>query len=272
MCLASYYWLGTPPLGASYCLVLWIWLRWCALLVLLARNPSTWRLSTHPPGTPLRGSPWGSRDLFLGSTGSGRPCLYPASVFPKAFIMPRSKKGLGRCHKVEQGTIRVGGERLLVITRALIETTVTQRETSCHYRWYLFLFHWTIQSSIHLSCPQFDNSHPGLHITLLVITSALIAITVNQRAISYHHRWYLCFLHGIIQSSIQLSCPWLVNSNPSLHITQRMSCKILQYPVGLHLIRQIPCHRRPPIMEVTIFMDAWLMCLSSHHQNDKNMP
>ena len=47
VCLASYYWLGTPTRG-----------------------------------TPLRGVPRGSLDLLLGSTGSGRPCLYPASVFP----------------------------------------------------------------------------------------------------------------------------------------------------------------------------------------------
>ena len=67
--------------------------------------------------------------------------------------------------------------------------------------------------------------------------------------------------HLIIQSSIHLSCPLFVNCHPDLHITQCMSCKILQCPVGLHLIRQIPCHQRPPIMEVAIFMDAWLMCL-----------
>ena len=117
---------------------------------------------------------------------------------------------LGGVTKVEQGKIRVGGERFLVITRALIETNVTQRSTSFHYQWYMFLFHWIIQSSIHLSCRRFVNSHPDLH------------------------------------------------------ITQRMSCKLLQYPVGLHLIRQIPCHFRPPITQVAIFMDAWLMCLSWH--------
>ena len=158
------------------------------------------------------------------------------------------RRVLGGDTRVEQGTIRVSVERLLVITRALIATTVTQIATSCHYRWYLFLFHWIIQSSIHLSCPRFVNSYPGLHITLPVITSALIAITVTQRAISCHHRLYLCFLHGMIRSSIQLSCTQFFNSHPALHITQRTSCKILQYPAGLHLIRQIPCHRRPPIM------------------------
>ena len=99
------------------------------------------------------------------------------------------RRVFGDSTKVEQVTIRVGGKNLLVITRALIATAVTQRETSCQYRWYLFLFHWTIQSSIHLSCPRFVNSHPGLHIPLLVITSALIEITVTQRAMSCHHRW-----------------------------------------------------------------------------------
>ena len=52
-CLASYYWLGTPPRGNT-----------------------------------LRGGPRGIHDLLLGSTGSGRPCLYPASVFPTLFSLP----------------------------------------------------------------------------------------------------------------------------------------------------------------------------------------
>ena len=66
--LASYYWLDTPPLGG---------------LVPLR-------------GTPLRGSPWGGRDLFLGSTGSGRPCLYPAIVIP---THPLISLGFGACGK-----------------------------------------------------------------------------------------------------------------------------------------------------------------------------
>ena len=182
------------------------------------------------------------------------------------------RRVLGGATKVEQGTIRIGGQWLLGITGDLIATTVTKWATSCHYRWYLFLFRWIIQSSIHIICPRFFNSHSGLHITLLVITSTLIATTVTQREMSCHHRWYLWFLHGMIQSLIQLICPRFVNSNPALHITQLMSCKLLQYPVGLHLIRQIPCHRHPPIMEVEIFMDAWLICLSWHRNNDNNMP
>ena len=80
---------------------------------------------------------------------------------------------------------------------------------------------------------------------LLVITGALIARTVTQGAMRCHQRWYLCLLHWIIQSSIHLRCPWLVNSHPDFHITQRQSRKLLQYLVGLHLIPQIPCHRRP---------------------------
>ena len=155
---------------------------------------------------------------------------------------------LGVATKVEQGTIRLGNKQLLVITGASIATTVTQIATSCHKQWYLFLFHWIIQSSIHLSCPRFVNSHSDLHITLLVITCALIATAVTQRAMSFHQWWYLCLLHWMIQSLIQLICPWFVNSHPYLHTTQRMSCNLIQYPAGLHLIYQIPCHRRPPIM------------------------
>ena len=182
------------------------------------------------------------------------------------------RRVLGGATKVKPEKIRVGGERLIVITGSLIATTVTQRALRCDYRWYLFLFHWIIQSSIHLSCLRFVNSHPGLHLTVLVITNALIAITLTQRAMSCRHQWYLRFPHGMIHWLIQLNCPRFVNSHPDLHLTQRMSCKLLQYPVGLLLIRQIPCHRRPQIMEVAIFMDAWLMCLSWHRHNDNNMP
>ena len=174
--------------------------------------------------------------------------------------------------KVEQGTLRVGDKQLFVITGALIARTVTQRTTSFHHRWYMCLFHWIIKSSIHLSCPRFVNIHPALHITLLVITGDLIARTVTQREISFHHRWYLCLLYWMIRSLIQISCPYFFNSHTALHITQRMSCKLLQYPVGLHLIRQIPCHSCPLIMEVEIFMDAWLMCLSWHRNNYNIMP
>ena len=183
-----------------------------------------------------------------------------------------TRRVLGGATKVEPGKIRVGGERILVITNALIAITLTQREMSCHHQWYMFLFHWIIHSSIHLSCPRFVNSHPGLHLTVLVIKNALIVITLTQRAMSCRHRWYLCFPHGMIHSLIQLSCPRFVNIHPALHLTQRTSCKLLQYPVRLLLIRQIPCHRHSPIMEVAIFMDAWLMCLSWHRHNDNNMP
>ena len=174
--------------------------------------------------------------------------------------------------KVEQVTIMVGNEQLLVITGALIATTVTQVTTIFHYQWYIFLLHWIIQSSIHISCPRFVNSHPALHKTLLVITGDLIVRTATQRSTSCHHRWYLCLLHLMIQSLIQLICPWFVKNYPDLHITQSMSCKLCQYLVGLHLIHQIPRHCRPPRMEVTIFMYAWLICLSWHRNNDKIMP
>ena len=191
-------------------------------------------------------------------------------IFYSLCHVPR--RVLGGATKVRPETIRVGGEQLLVITGALITTTVTQRASRCNYQWYLFLFHWIIWSSIHLSCPRFFNSHLGLHQTVLVITNALISIALNQRAMSCRHRWNLQFPHGMIHSLIQLSCPRFVNSHPALHLTQRMRCKLLQYPVGLLLIRQIPCHRRPPMMKVTIFMDVWFMCLSWHRHNDNNIP
>ena len=101
-------------------------------------------------------------------------------IFYSSCQVPR--RVLGGATKAEPGTIRVGGEWLLAITGALIATTVTQRVSRYHYRWYLFLFHWIIRSSIHLSCPRFFNSNPGLHITVLMITNALIEITWTQRA------------------------------------------------------------------------------------------
>ena len=165
---------------------------------------------------------------------------------------------------MEQRKIRVGNEQILVITVTLILRTVTQRETISYRCWYLYLLHWIVKSSIHLSCPQFFNIRPDLCIILLVITSALISRTVTQREISCHHWWYLCLLHWMVWSLIHLRCPRLVNSNPSLHRTLSQSFKLLKYMVGIHLICQITFHRRPPRMEVEICMDAWLTCLSWH--------
>ena len=51
------------------------------------------------------------------------------------------RRVLGGGTKVEPGTIRVVGERLLAINGALIAITVTQRAPRRHYRAYLFLFH-----------------------------------------------------------------------------------------------------------------------------------
>ena len=103
-------------------------------------------------------------------------------IFYSSRHVPR--RVLGGATKLEPGTIRVGGDQILAINWALIATTVTQRASIFHYRWYLFLFHWIIRSSIHLSCPWFVIRHPGLHIAVLMWTNALIAITLNQRAMT----------------------------------------------------------------------------------------
>ena len=69
--------------------------------------------------------------------------------------------------------------------------------------------------------------------------------------------------HPLNDSIINPPLPSSVfNSHPDLHITQHQSRKIIQYLVRLHLISQIQYHRRIPRMEVAVFMDAWLMCLS----------
>ena len=115
-------------------------------------------------------------------------------IFHSSCHVPRRVLGGGT--KVEPGTIRVVGERLLATTRALIATTVTQRASIFHYRWYLFLFHWIIWSSIQLSCPQFVLSHPGLHTAVFMITNALIAITLTQREMTLVY----CLNNSRIQS------------------------------------------------------------------------
>ena len=162
---------------------------------------------------------WPLTNKITGTQFHHKLILYSSCHVPRLLVVTT---------RVEQQTIRVGNEPLLVITGALITTTTTQRATSCHYWWYLFLLHWIIQSSIHLICPRFFNSHPALQVSLLVITGALIARTVTQRAIIFHHRWYMCLLHLMIQSSIQLRCPWFINSHTDLQITQHMSYKLLQ--------------------------------------------
>ena len=105
----------------------------------------------------------------------------------------------------------------------------------------------------------------------LVITGALIASTFTQRAISCHLRWYMCLLHWMIHLSTHLRFSLFVNSHPGIHRTQRQSRKLLQYLVGIQMIRKITCHRHPPRMEVAIFMDAWWMCLSWKRHNDNRM-
>ena len=149
---------------------------------------------------------------------------------------------------------------------------VTQRATIFYHRWCICFLHRINQSSIHLICPLFVNSHPYLHRTLLVITGDLIASIVTQIAMIYHHQWYLCLLHWIIQSLIHLICPWFVNSRPNIYRTPGQVRKLLQYLFGIHLVCQIPYHQRPTIMEVTIFMDEWLMCPSWYRHNNNSMP
>ena len=88
-----------------------------------------------------------------------------------------TRRVLGGGTKEEPGTIRVGGEQLLAITGCLIATTVIQRASRRHLQRYLFIFHWIIQSSIHLRCCRFVNT---------------------PIAMSCSHQWYLSSPHGII--------------------------------------------------------------------------
>ena len=154
-----------------------------------------------------------------------------------------------------------------------------RHECSCRAKNLDLDFCWPSTNKI--TCTQHQHKlilHSSCHVqrvlivATLVITGALIARTVTQRTIIFHHRLYLCLLHWMIRSLIHLSCPRFINSHPVLHRTQLQSHKLLQYLVGLQIIRQIPCHRLPPRTEVAIFMDAWWMCLSWHRNNDNSMP
>ena len=93
------------------------------------------------------------------------------------------------------------------------------------------------QNNMHTTPTQTDIA--VLVVATLVITSALIASTVTQRAMSFHHWWYLCLLHLILQSLIHLSCPCFVNIHQYLHRTQCQRHKLIQYLVGLQLIHKI---------------------------------
>ena len=115
---------------------------------------------------------WTSTNKITGTQYHHKLILYLSCHVPRLLVVAT---------RVEHGTIRVGNEQLLVITGALIATTVTQRETICHYWWYMFLLHWIIHLSIHLSHPRFVNSHSALQISILLITGALIERTVTQR-------------------------------------------------------------------------------------------
>ena len=157
---------------------------------------------------------WPLKNKISGTQYHHKLILYSSCHVPR--------RVLGGDTKVEPGTIRVGGDQLLVINGALITTTVTQRSSRGHYQWYMFIFQWLIRSSIHLSCPRFFVSHPVLHIAVLMRKNALIAITLTQRSMICRHQWYLRFPHGMIHSLIQLSCPQFVNSHPALHLTQRI--------------------------------------------------
>ena len=187
------------------------------------------------------------------------------------FVMPRSKKGIGRCHK--SGTGNNQGRR-----RTTPRDNQGFNRNDCHsksIKMSLPVIYVSLplknsvinQPQLSLVCQQSSSSSPNSPRD----NKCLDSNHINSKRMSFRKRWYLSFPHGIIHSLIQLSCPRFVNSHPALHLTKRMSSKLLQYPVRLLLICQIPCHRRPPMMEVAIFMDAWLMCLSWHRHNDNNM-
>ena len=67
VCRASDYWIGTPPHG----------------IVMVLVEVEVWLVT---PSRVTRCVPRGSRGMILGSTGRGRPRLYPASVFPTLTI------------------------------------------------------------------------------------------------------------------------------------------------------------------------------------------
>ena len=68
---------------------------------------------------------WPLTNKITGTQHHHKLVLYSSCHVPRVLVVST---------KVEQGTIRVGNKQLLVITGALIATTVTQRATICHYR------------------------------------------------------------------------------------------------------------------------------------------
>ena len=176
--------------------------------------------------------------------------------------MPLSNKGLGRCHKSETGNYQ-GRQR------------TTPRDNrgfncnDCHSK------------SNELSLPVISVSLP---LNNSVINPPQLSLVCQHSSRSSHNtpsdNQCLNRNHSNSNSNDFSSpvIPMLPPCNDSVinpthlssvrqqssssHITQRMSCKLLQYPVGILLICQITCHRCQPRMEVAIFMDAWLMCLS----------
>ena len=148
---------------------------------------------------------------------------------------------------------------------------LSRKKISCH-----LLMAINKQNNIHKTPPQnhitFIMSRPkGIGSRHTRDNVFLLPRTVNKIEISCHHGWYLCLLHWMIQSLINLSCPWFVNSYPAFSRKHRQIHKLLRYLFGIQLICQILCQRRQPIIEVAIFMNAWLMCLSWHRNNDKIM-
>ena len=140
------------------------------------------------------------------------------------FVMPRSKKGLGRCHKSGTGNNQDRQRTNLRDNRGFIRKDCHSKsiEISLPVISVSFLLNKLVVNppQLYSVCQQpFRYPHNSPR-----DKNSLIAITLTPISMSCRHWLYLSFPHGMIHSLIQLRCPWFVNSNPALHLTQRMSC------------------------------------------------
>ena len=104
------------------------------------------------------------------------------------FVMTRSKKSLGRYHKSGTGNNQGRRRKTPRDNRGFNHNDCYSKSIEMSLPVISVSLPLKIRSSIHLSCTRFFNSHPGLHLTVLVITNALISIKLTQRTMSCRHR------------------------------------------------------------------------------------
>ena len=156
-------------------------------------------------------------------------------------IMPRSKKGLGRWHK--SGTWNNQGRQ-----RTTPRDNRGFNLNDCHSK------------SIKMSLPVISVSLPLNNSVIdppqmLSVFQHSKSNELSSPVIPKLPPWNYPFINPTQLSSVRQNSSSF--SPCTTHELQASSIPGRNSPDP-----QIPCHRCPPMMEITIFMDAWLMCLS----------